>query len=145
MRGLIRLSLGIIETVGLVAAINAADTAVKTANVELVGYEISNGDGLVTVKIQGDVSSVKAAIMAASISAAKVNKVFATTIIARPEEMLEKLIFTEDTVGIEKPDCSDDSEDKVGQPERKPTCNLCMDPKCPRIKGESRNICIRHN
>jgi len=97
---LIKLSLGIIETVGLVAAIAAADIALKTANVDLIGYEISKGDGLVTVKIQGDVSAVNAAIKSAEISAAKVNTVLSTTVIARPDEKLVKLILTDETVGL---------------------------------------------
>jgi ethanolamine utilization protein EutM len=162
---LIKCSLGIIETVGLVAAIEAADSALKTANVELVGYEISNGDGLVTVKIQGDVSAVSTAIKAARMSAGNVNTVFSTTIIARPSEGIENMIFTCDTVGIEKLNYSHGKEDnevknlKINEELlnenplieveieeiEEATCNLCMDPKCPRKKGENRNICIHNN
>ncbi len=151
---MIKYSLGIIETVGLVAAIEAADFALKTANVELIGYEISKGDGLVTVKIRGDVSSVNEAIKSASISAGKVNIVFARTVIARPDEGIEKLIITDETVGILK-SVNDNSSSKEGieeetdqlkmAEERKTTCNICMDPKCPRKKGEIRSICIHHN
>ncbi|MGK0465475.1 BMC domain-containing protein [Clostridium sp.] len=182
---MIKLSLGIIETVGLVAAIAAADVALKTANVYLIGYEISKGDGLVTVKIQGDVSAVNAAIKSAKVSAAKVNTVLSTTVIARPDEKLVKLIITDETVGLErsnenlqkdKPSVKEeiniedtyevseeiDKIDKINIEdidkseeideiniqdieETKATCNLCMDPACPRKKGDPRNACIHHN
>jgi microcompartment protein CcmL/EutN len=186
---MIKLSLGIIETVGLVAAIAAADVALKTANVDLIGYEISNGDGLVTVKIQGDVSAVNAAIKSAKTSAAKVNTVLSATVIARPDEKLVKLILTDETVGLESSnDCdgreineehgpkssenlqsdkpslkeetvkeeikieatyelSDDIDKIINEDieEIKVTCNLCMDPACPRKKGEPRNACIHHS
>lgn len=147
---MIKHSLGIIETVGLVAAIEAADVALKTANVELIGYEISKGYGFVTVKLQGDVSSVNAAIRSAIISAGKVNNVFSWTVIARPDDGIEKLILTDETVGIEK-SLDDNSSIKEGTNQlvvsetRKPTCNLCMDPDCPRNKGEIKNNCIHHN
>ncbi|MBP0575702.1 BMC domain-containing protein, partial [Mycobacterium tuberculosis] len=52
-------SLGLIETIGLVAAVEAADVAVKSASVSLVGYELAEG-GLAVVKIQGDVGAVRA-------------------------------------------------------------------------------------
>lgn len=107
---MIKLSLGVIETVGLVAAIAAADIALKTANVDLIGYEISKGDGLVTVKIQGDVSAVNAAIKSAKISAAKVNTVLSTTVIARPDEKLVRLILTDETVGLERSNDCDGRE-----------------------------------
>ena len=58
-------SLGLIETEGLAAGIEAADAAVKSANVELIGYELTKGGGWTTVKIQGDVGAVKAAVDAA--------------------------------------------------------------------------------
>ena len=52
-------ALGIIETYGLTSAVEAADTAVKAANVVLIGYELARGSGLTTVKVVGDVGSVK--------------------------------------------------------------------------------------
>ena len=63
-------SLGLIETQGLAGGITAADAAVKSANVELIGYELTKGGGWTTVKIQGDVGAVKAAVDAAKIAAA---------------------------------------------------------------------------
>ncbi|MBB6217631.1 microcompartment protein CcmL/EutN [Anaerosolibacter carboniphilus] len=98
-----KLALGMIETVGLAAAMEAADTAVKSANVTLLGYENSKGGGLITIKIEGDVGAVKAAVEAACAAASKINKVFSKQVIPRPHEEIEKLIYTKDTVGITQP------------------------------------------
>ena len=59
-------ALGLVETKGLVGAIEAADAMVKSANVQLVGYE-KIGSGLVTVMVRGDVGAVKAAVDAGSV------------------------------------------------------------------------------
>ena len=66
-------ALGMVETKGLVSAIEAADTMVKSANVTLVGYE-KIGSGLVTVMVRGDVGAVKAATDAGSAAASKVGQ-----------------------------------------------------------------------
>lgn len=92
-------ALGIIETVGLAAAIEAADTAVKSANVKLIGYELTKGDGMATVKIEGDVGAVKAGIESAKSSAALVSKVIGFRVIPRPSDDLESLIRNKETVG----------------------------------------------
>ena len=68
-------ALGMVETKGLVSAIEAADTMVKSANVTLVGYE-KIGSGLVTVMVRGDVGAVKAATDAGSAAASKVGIIF---------------------------------------------------------------------
>lgn len=95
---------GFIETLGLAAAIEAADTAVKSANVKLIGYEYTKGDGMCTVKIEGDVGAVKAAIAAASISASKVCGVYSTDVIARPAAGIDMLIHNAAaTIGYEDP------------------------------------------
>lgn len=102
MLNLSKLSLGIVETVGLAAAIEAADAAVKSANVNLIGYELTKGGGMVTIKLSGDVGAVKAAVDAACIAAAKVGSVYSRQVIARPHEEIEKLIRTKETVGLEE-------------------------------------------
>ena len=61
-------ALGMIETKGLVGAIEAADAMVKSANVTLVGYE-KIGSGLVTVMVRGDVGAVKASVDAGTVAA----------------------------------------------------------------------------
>jgi len=94
-------ALGLIETIGLAAAVEAADTAIKSSNVRLIGYELTNGDGMVTVKFEGDVGAVKAAIHTAKISAEKVSGVFSTLIIPRPAKGVDSFVCSVNTVGIE--------------------------------------------
>lgn len=84
-------ALGMIETKGLVGAIEAADAMVKSANVELVGYE-KIGSGLVTVMVRGDVGAVKAATDAGASAAGRVGDVVAVHVIPRPHTDVEKLI-----------------------------------------------------
>jgi len=93
-------ALGLIETIGLAAAVEAADAAVKSANVHLIGYELTRGDGMVTVKIEGDVGAVKAAVSAAASAAGNVNQVFSTQVIPRPSQGTDTMVFTSDTVGL---------------------------------------------
>lgn len=95
-------SLGFIETIGMAAAIEAADTALKSANVELIGYELTNGHGMVTIKIQGDVSAVKSALDAAKYSAAKINKVCSTLLIPRPSDKVYSMIKGKKTPNVIK-------------------------------------------
>lgn len=95
-----QLAIGMIETVGLAAAIEAADVCVKSANVTLIGYELTKGNGMAVVKIEGNVGAVKAAIEGATLAASKVSKVFSTKVIPRPSEGIEFLIKSSDTVGF---------------------------------------------
>ena len=97
-------SLGLIETQGLAAGVVAADAAVKSANVELIGYELTKGGGWTLIKVQGDVGAVKAAVDAAAVAAGKVNRVVSTRVIARPSSYLDALIHTADTVGDRPPE-----------------------------------------
>lgn len=76
-------SIGMIETRGLVAAIEAADAMVKAANVELLGKETVGG-GLVTVIVQGDVGAVKAAVDAGAAAAKRVGDLVSVHVIPRP-------------------------------------------------------------
>lgn len=86
-------ALGMVESRGLVGAIEAADAMTKAANVELCGYE-KIGSGLVTVMVCGDVGAVKAAVEAGSAAACNVGEVVSTHVIPRPHtsvvEMIEK-------------------------------------------------------
>ncbi|WP_243343539.1 BMC domain-containing protein [Anaerococcus sp. AGMB09787] len=84
-------ALGMVETKGLVGAIEAADAMVKAANVNLVGYE-KIGSGLVTVMVRGDVGAVKAAVDAGSASAKIVGEVVSTHVIPRPHTDTETII-----------------------------------------------------
>lgn len=84
-------ALGMIETKGLVGAIEAADAMMKAANVELVGKEIVGG-GLVTVMVRGDVGAVKAATEAGADAAQRVGEFLSVHVIPRPHEEVEKIL-----------------------------------------------------
>lgn len=84
-------SLGFIEVVGMLGAIEACDTAVKAANVELVGCELTKGGGMVTITLKGKVGAVKAAVDAAVASVERIALVVSHTVIARPSKELEKI------------------------------------------------------
>jgi len=86
-------ALGMIETKGLVGAIEAADAAVKAADVSLVGKECI-GSGLVTVMVRGDVGAVKAAVDAGAAAAKRVGELYSVHVIPRPNEDVEKLLPT---------------------------------------------------
>ncbi|EIW18987.1 Carboxysome shell and ethanolamine utilization microcompartment protein CcmL/EutN [Pelosinus fermentans] len=95
-------ALGLIEIVGLAAALEAADAALKAANVQLIGYEMTKGGGMVVIKLTGNVGAVSAAVQAGKAAGSKVNKVFATHIIPRPHETLSGIVTTKDTVGFKE-------------------------------------------
>jgi len=76
-------ALGLIETRGMVALVEATDAALKAANVEYKGWK-QVGSGLVTVVVTGDVAAVKAAVDAGAAAAAKVGEVVSVDVIARP-------------------------------------------------------------
>jgi ethanolamine utilization protein EutM len=80
-------ALGMIETKGLVALIEAADSMLKAANVQMVGWE-KVGSGLVTAFVVGDVAAVKAAVDAGASAAGKIGEVVSVQVIPRPHEEL---------------------------------------------------------
>ena len=84
-------ALGMIETRGLVAAIEATDAMLKAANVELVGTE-KIGSGLVSVMVRGDVGAVKASVEAGADSASRLGELVATHVIPRPHTDVEKIL-----------------------------------------------------
>lgn len=84
-------ALGMIETKGLVACIEAADAMVKAANVQMIGYE-KIGSGLVTVMVRGDVGAVKAAVDAGAAAAGRVGEVVSTHVIPRPHTDVERIL-----------------------------------------------------
>ena len=82
-------ALGMVETKGLVAMIEAADAMVKSANVRLVGYEKIDA-GLVTAIVRGEVGAVRAAVDAGAAAASKVGTVVSTHIIPRPHAEVDE-------------------------------------------------------
>lgn len=175
-----QLAVGIIEVIGLSSAIEIADICVKSANVTLIGYELSQGNGMVVVKIEGDVGSVTASIQAAS----NKGRIYSKKVIPRPGYGIEDLIKNKNTVGYKDLDTNidndtnmlsinedikdskvdedieykkineDKEEDEINNIEennlkkddsnKKYTCNLCKDSKCPREKGDLRVNCIHY-
>lgn len=88
-------ALGMIETRGLVAALEVADAMSKAADVVLLGKEITDA-ALVTIKVAGEVGAVKAAVEAGVKAAAKVGEVVATHIIANPHQEVEANLYSKD-------------------------------------------------
>jgi ethanolamine utilization protein EutM len=84
-------ALGMVETRGLVGAIEAADAMVKAANVKLVGKEKA-GAGLVTVMVRGDVGAVKAAVDAGASAAKRVGELVSVHVIPRPHDDVEYIL-----------------------------------------------------
>lgn len=84
-------ALGMVETRGLVGAVEAADAMVKAANVELAGKEYIGG-GLVTVMVRGDVGAVKAATDAGAAAARRVGELISVHVIPRPHESVDAIL-----------------------------------------------------
>jgi len=84
-------ALGMIETKGLVGAVEAADAMVKAANVKLVG-KVHVGGGLVTVMVRGDVGAVKAATDSGAAAAEKVGELVSVHVIPRPHSDIEHIL-----------------------------------------------------
>ncbi len=84
-------ALGMIETKGLVASVEAADAMVKAANVSLVG-KVHVGGGLVTVMVRGDVGAVKAAVDAGATAAERVGELISIHVIPRPHGDVEMIL-----------------------------------------------------
>lgn len=84
-------ALGMVETKGLVGAVEAADAMVKAANVKLIG-KVHVGGGLVTVMVRGDVGAVKASTDAGAAAAEKVGELVSVHVIPRPHSDIELIL-----------------------------------------------------
>ena len=100
---MIDVALGLIETRGLVGAIEAADVMLKTANVRLIGKEIVR-DGLVTVEIVGEVAAVKAAVEAGATAASRVGELVSQHVIPRPVDDIEDILVRQLSGSTEPPE-----------------------------------------
>lgn len=85
------MALGMVETRGLIGAVEAADAMVKAANVKLMGKE-HIGSGLVTVMVRGDVGAVKASVEAGSAAASRVGELYGAHVIPRPHSDVEGIL-----------------------------------------------------
>ncbi len=118
-------ALGLIETKGLVAAIEAADAMLKAANVSFAGKTVTR-PALVTIKVVGETAAVRAAVDAGSVAAGRVGQVVSTHIIPQPDEQLilmlpeieESKPVSKTKVEIEKARPKIESEDNSGTIER---------------------------
>lgn len=88
-----QVAIGMIETRGVVPAIEAADAMVKAANVQIVAKEVAGG-GLVAIIVRGDVGAVKAATDAGAVAANKVGDVLSVHVIPRPHDDLNTILPT---------------------------------------------------
>ena len=86
-----QIALGMIETKGLVGAIESADAMVKAANVSLIG-KVLVGGGLVTVMVRGDVGAVKAAVDAGAAAAKRIGELISVHVIPRPHTDVEYIL-----------------------------------------------------
>jgi microcompartment protein CcmL/EutN len=111
-----QIALGLIETKGLIGAIEAADAMVKSANVKLVSKEKISA-GLVTIKIIGDVASVKSAVDAGAAAAQRVSQLISAHVIPHPDDQIKALVYDTPFVLPKQIELSD--EKKVKEPDIK--------------------------
>ncbi len=137
-------ALGLVETRGLVAAIEAADAMVKASNVRLIGKEITKA-ALVTIKVTGDVAAVKSAVDAGAAAASRVGELLSTHIIPQPDNQIviiipeidiNRVIYapSEETQKVIKPD-------KKEEPEKKPIIEIkTAEKEEPKTEAASETI-----
>jgi microcompartment protein CcmL/EutN len=143
----VKQSLGLLEVCGLALAISCADIMAKSASITLVALEKTNGSGWTVIKITGDVASVQAAITTGAQFAEQRNGLVAHKVIASPEK-------GSCAEAPRPPSCNlslksqrrlmsfRSASRRAPQQQGVVSCNLCLDPKCPRQKGEPRSLCI---
>jgi len=141
----VKQSLGLLEVCGLALAISCADIMAKSASITLVALEKTNGSGWTVIKITGDVASVQAAITTGAQFAEQRNGLVAHKVIARPGEGILRTQTPPLSVMQPEPEASETADrvsEALPQEQGLVSCNLCLDPKCPRQKGEPRSLCI---
>lgn len=139
-------AIGIIEIKGLASAITVADTMAKVANIQIVDTESAKGFGWITVKVEGDVAAVNAALEAGEQTAITTDSYIAKKVIPRPGEEIFTVFWPKEQTEPEKPvETKSIVEPEivvVSEVKAEATCNLCHDPLCPRVKGDPRQDCI---
>lgn len=94
-------ALGMVETKGLIGAIEAADAMVKAANVKLIGKE-QIGSGLVTVMVRGDVGAIKASVDAGAAAAKRVGDLYGVHVIPSPADDVESILPAAQKTAVKK-------------------------------------------
>lgn len=143
-------SLGLLEVSGLALAISCADVMAKAASITLVGLEKTNGSGWMVIKIIGDVASVQAAISTGASFADQREGLVAHIVISRPGEgiLSHSVVSTPEPipeptpVEVEVQVVVESELPEAPQDTDLISCNLCLDPACPRQKGEPRSLCL---
>ena len=143
-------SLGLLEVSGLALAISCADVMAKAASITLVGLEKTNGSGWTVIKIIGDVASVQAAISTGVSFADQREGLVAHKVISRPGEgiLSHSVVSTPEPipeptpVEVEVQVVVESELPEAPQDKDLISCNLCLDPACPRQKGEPRSLCL---
>lgn len=143
-------SLGLLEVSGLALAIRCADVMAKAASITLVGLEKTNGSGWTVIKIIGDVASVQAAISTGVSFADQRDGLVAHKVISRPGDgilshsvVLEPEPTPEPIPAVPHEKIFvDHATPEEPQDAELISCNLCLDPACPRQKGEPRTLCL---
>ena len=143
-------SLGLLEVSGLALAISCADVMAKAASITLVGLEKTNGSGWTVIKIIGDVASVQAAISTGASFADQREGLVAHKVISRPGEgiLSHSVVSTPEPIPAPIPvevDVQVAVESELPEARQDAdliSCNLCLDPACPRQKGEPRSLCL---
>lgn len=126
-------SLGLIETVGLAVAVEAADAAMKSANVALKGYELTKGGGLVTVKFTGEVGAMNAAIAAGVAAAGRTGSVYAWKVIARTASGIDSIIASKETYAVQ-------DAPAVAEPQKTAIPVINIEPAAAPNRDEAGNI-----
>ncbi|TKV21637.1 BMC domain-containing protein [Citrobacter sp. wls613] len=143
-------SLGLLEVSGLALAISCADVMAKAASITLVGLEKTNGSGWTVIKIIGDVASVQAAISTGASFADQREGLVAHKVISRPGEgiLSHSVVSTPEPIPestpieVEVQVVVESELPEAPQDTDLISCNLCLDPACPRQKGEPRSLCL---
>ena len=125
-------SIGLIETLGMVGVVEAADAALKAANVALLGYEY-NGAGYVVIKLTGDVAAVKAAVSSGAATAGKLGNLVAAHVIPRPDDqVIDREICGKDNV---PPSFGTDDKPEDGAPSGAPSAKESKEAKASAEKA----------
>ncbi|EHG6149641.1 BMC domain-containing protein [Escherichia fergusonii] len=133
-------SLGLLEVSGLALAISCADVMAKAAAITLVGFEKTNGSGWMMITITGDVASVQSAIITGASFAEQRQGLVAHKVIARPGEGI--LTPFSAAAPVTEVVTEADTAEEIPAGDLEASCNLCLDPACPRQKGEPRSLCL---
>lgn len=141
-------SLGLLEVSGLALAINCADAMAKAASITLLGLEKTNGSGWTVINIAGDVASVQSAIATGASLAETQGGLLAQKVIARPANGIfptrprSEVTNTVSAQTVQEMPVTTEALAAAEATQARVTCNLCLDPACPRQKGEPRTLCI---